>query len=83
MPKFALSVTFKDVISHPFIRICPEVGLNIPVVQLTNNRRLLLNFNYRANLCFTDKLDGYVPTVQANEKNDAYNALTVGMVYNF
>lgn len=60
-----------------------EAGIDIPVAKLSGNKRLLVNLNYRVNLCFSDKIDGYVPTVPANEKNDAFNALTAGLVFNF
>lgn len=60
-----------------------ETGINIPVLLMTHNRRLLLNANVRANLCFSDKIDGYVPTVNANKKNDAFDTFTLGLVYNF
>jgi hypothetical protein len=60
-----------------------EVGFNIPVAQLKNNKRLFVNLNYRINLCFSDEIDGYVPLVDANKKNDAFNSLTAGLVFNF
>lgn len=60
-----------------------EGGINIPVATLANNKRILINLNYRVNLCMSDKIDGYVPVVEANKKNDAYNALTAGIVFNF
>lgn len=60
-----------------------EAGINIPVAKLAGGKRLLINLNYRVNLCFSDKIDGYVPIVEANKKNDAFNALTAGLVLNF
>jgi hypothetical protein len=60
-----------------------EAGIDIPVARLSGNKRLMINLNYRVNLCFSDKIDGYVPTVPANKKNDAFNALTAGLVFNF
>jgi hypothetical protein len=62
-----------------------EGGINIPVAYLgnENNKRIMINLNYRANLCFSDKIDGYVPIVEANKKNDAFNTLTAGLVFNF
>lgn len=60
-----------------------EAGIDIPVAQLAGNKRLLVNLNYRVNLCFSDKIDGYVPVVAANKKNDAFNTLTAGLVFNF
>jgi hypothetical protein len=59
-----------------------EAGINIPLAQMMHSR-VLLNLNYRANLCMSDKIDGYVPIVEANKKNDAFNTLTAGIVYNF
>lgn len=60
-----------------------EGGINIPVAEMANNKRILINLNYRINLCMSDKIDGYVPIVDANKKNDAFNALTAGIVFNF
>lgn len=60
-----------------------EAGINIPVAYLANNKQILINLNYRAHLCFSDKIDGYIPTVNANKKNDAYNTLTAGIMLNF
>lgn len=59
-----------------------EAGINIPLAQMDHSR-VLLNLNYRVNLCMSDKIDGYVPVVEANKKNDAFNTLTAGIVYNF
>lgn len=55
-----------------------DVGFNLPIGKI-NKMQLGLNLNYRVNLCFTDKIDGYVPTVNANKDNDAFNQLTVGV----
>jgi len=60
-----------------------EGGINIPVATLSSGSRILVNLNYRVNLCMSDKIDGYVPIVEANKKNDAFNALTAGVVFNF
>jgi hypothetical protein len=60
-----------------------EAGINIPVLLMTKNRRLLVNANVRTNLCFSDKIDGYVPIVPSNKKNDAFDTFTLGLVYNF
>ncbi|MFA6057036.1 MAG: hypothetical protein WC756_02470 [Taibaiella sp.] len=62
-----------------------EGGINIPVAYFgsQNGKRIMINLNYRANLCFSDKIDGYVPIVEANKKNDAFNTLTAGVVFNF
>lgn len=60
-----------------------EVGINVPVALLAKNRRLMVNANVRTNLCFSDKIDGYVPVVDGNKKNDAFDTFTLGLVYNF
>jgi hypothetical protein len=62
-----------------------EGGINIPIAYFgnQNDKRIMINLNYRANLCFSDKIDGYVPIVDANKKNDAFNTLTAGLVFNF
>lgn len=60
-----------------------EAGINLPVARLKGGKGLFVNLNYRVNLCFSDKIDGYVPTVTANKKNDAYNSLTAGVVLSF
>ncbi|MFA6059647.1 MAG: outer membrane beta-barrel protein [Taibaiella sp.] len=59
-----------------------ELGVNFPVAKI-RNAKLLVNINLRTNLCFSDKIDGYEPTVEANQHNDAYSALTGGLVYKF
>jgi len=60
-----------------------EVGINIPVALLAKSRRLMVNANVRTNLCFSDKIDGYIPVVEGNKKNDAFDIFTLGLVYNF
>ncbi len=60
-----------------------KVGFILPVVSLNNSKKLSINVDYRVNLCLTDKIDGYVPTVSANERNDAYNQLTAGLMLQF
>jgi hypothetical protein len=59
-----------------------ELGVNFPVAKVRNNK-LLVNINLRTNLCFSDKIDGYQPTVEANQHNDAFSTLTGGLVYKF
>jgi hypothetical protein len=59
-----------------------QAGITIPVAKV-GTMRLDANLDYRVNLCMSDKIDGYVPTVRANEKNDAFNQLTVGLMLNF
>jgi hypothetical protein len=60
-----------------------ELGVNIPVARVGKEARLLVNINLRTNLCFSDKLDGYEPTLEANQHNDAFSTLTGGLVYKF
>lgn len=60
-----------------------EAGINIPIATTENNKRWFINLNYRINLVMSDKIDGYVPIVEANKKNDAFNNLTAGIVFNF
>lgn len=59
-----------------------ELGVNFPVARIRNNK-LLVNINLRTNLCFSDKIDGYEPTVEANQHNDAFSTLTGALVYKF
>lgn len=59
-----------------------ELGFDLPLFRKKRNI-LLLNLNLRSNFCFTDEIDGYVPTVEANHFNDAYSALTCGLIYKF
>lgn len=59
-----------------------ELGVNFPVAKI-RNAKLLVNINLRTNLCFSDKIDGYEPTVEANQHNDAFSTLTGGLVYKF
>lgn len=59
-----------------------ELGVNIPVARI-NSGQLLVNINLRTSLCFSDKIDGYEPNLEANRHNDAYSTLTGGVVYKF
>lgn len=67
--------------SSTFIPI--EVGWNIPVAQFNLKSKMMLTLNYKSNLCFTDNIDGYVPKVTANRKNDAFNTFTAGLAFSF
>lgn len=60
-----------------------EIGANIPVARIGSEGRLMVNINFRTNLCFSDKIDGYEPTLDANKHNDAFSTLTGGLVYKF
>lgn len=60
-----------------------EIGINVPVVKFESGSKLLLGVNYTANMSFTDKLDGYVPTVENNRNKDAYHQTTLNIVYQF
>jgi hypothetical protein len=59
-----------------------ELGVNFPVAKI-RKAKLLVNINLRTNLCFSDKIDGYEPTVEANQHNDAFSTLTGALVYKF
>ncbi|WP_118952685.1 outer membrane beta-barrel protein [Taibaiella helva] len=59
-----------------------ELGVNIPLARQKKNL-FLLNLNFRAGLCLSDEVDGYVPTVTANQHNDAFSTLTAGVIYKF
>lgn len=75
---FGSQVEYKG--SNIFVPL--EFGANFLVARIRNNK-LLVNVNLRTNLCFSDNIDGYVPTVEANQHNDAYSTLTGGLVYKF
>lgn len=61
-----------------------EIGLNIPLVRwASKGQALYLNVNYRHHFGFNDKLDAYEPQVAANEKNDVYSQLTLGLSFQF
>jgi hypothetical protein len=60
-----------------------EVGFGYPVASFGKRSKLFVNLNYRVNLCLGDEIDGYVPTVTANEKNDAFNTFGVGIGIGF
>lgn len=68
-----------------------EVGYSLPLAQLSAGypkhiygRSLLsLNINYRHNLGFSEKMDGYNPTGNNNKGKDAFSTLTLGLIYNF
>jgi len=59
-----------------------ELGTAFPVANIGNSK-LMLNINLRTNLCFSDEIDGYQPTLEANQHNDAYSTLTFGLIYKF
>jgi hypothetical protein len=72
----------KDIsLSNMFIPL--EIGANIPVAKIGAGGQLMINVNFRTNLCFSDKIDGYEPTLDANKHNDAFSTLTGGVVYKF
>lgn len=61
-----------------------EIGYTIPVYTFKEKKQeVSLNINYRSHLSFTDKLDGYEPTVTANQSNDLFNQITFGLVFSF
>jgi len=61
-----------------------EIGYTLPVYTFSKDKReISLNVNYRNHVSFSDKLDGYVPTVEVNKSNDIFNQLTFGIVYSF
>lgn len=60
-----------------------EVGFGYPVASFGKRSKLFVNLNYRVNLCLGDEIDGYVPTVTANERNDAFNTLGVSIGIGF
>lgn len=65
-----------------------EIGANFPIAELTSpfavkEKYLLLNINIRYYFTFSDKIDGYKPTVDHNEHNDAFSTATIGLVYVF
>ncbi|WP_118973586.1 hypothetical protein [Taibaiella koreensis] len=67
-----------------------EVGYYLPIAHLNKaytgkvygRSQLSLNINYRHNLSFSEKLDGYNPTGYSNKSKDAFSTLTVGLSYN-
>ncbi|HEU4610096.1 MAG TPA: hypothetical protein VFS31_18380 [Chitinophagaceae bacterium] len=59
-----------------------ETGINIPLARPGKNM-ILLNISYRLHLCFSDEIDGYVPTVEANKYNDAFSTLGASVIYKF
>lgn len=60
-----------------------EVGFLFPVARLQKGNQLFLNANYCLNLCFSDEIDGYVPTVSANKWRDAFSVLSLGIGLKF
>ena len=59
-----------------------ELGMTIPLARQFKNQ-FLLNVNLRTMFCFSDEIDGYLPTVNANMYNDAFSTCTVGVIYKF
>jgi hypothetical protein len=60
-----------------------EIGINVPVMKFESGSKVLLGLNYTANMSFSDKLDGYEPTVESNKNKDAYHQATFNIVYQF
>lgn len=80
-------ITQREYGSLPFynggdLMIPIELGFSLPVYKKRLNV-LLINVNLRSSFCFSDEIDGYVPTVEANRWNDAYSTLTCGLIYKF
>jgi len=59
-----------------------ELGITMPVAKQRKNQ-FLLNINLRTMFCFSDEIDGYLPTVNANKYNDAFSSCTAGILYKF
>jgi len=72
------------------IAIPAEVGYYLPIAHLNKaytgrvygRSQLSLNINYRHNLSFSEKLDGYNPAGYPNKSKDAFSTLTIGLSYN-
>ena len=61
-----------------------EIGYTLPIYTLEKDKsQISVNVNYRNHISFSDKLDGYVPKVEANKSNDVFNQLTFGVLYSF
>lgn len=72
------------------IVIPAEIGYSLPIAHLNKayqgkvygKSQLSVNINYRHNLSFSEKLDGYNPVGYPNKSKDAFSTLTVGLIYN-
>lgn len=68
-----------------------EIGYSLPLAHLNpayaknvyGKSLLSLNINYRHNLGFSEKMDGYNPAGYNNKSKDAFGSLTLGLIYNF
>lgn len=60
-----------------------ELGIDLPIVKLSDRTKLFLNFNYRFNKLNSDAVDGYKPTVSANEHKDVYSSYNFGVTIKF
>ena len=59
-----------------------ELGLHFKVARIAE-AQLFVDINWRTNICFSDQLDGYVPTVAANRYKDAFSTCTGSLIYKF
>lgn len=60
-----------------------EFGVDIPLSKPFKTKGFYVNLFYRANYLNTDKMDGYQPGVQSNEKKDTYTNFGAGISYRF
>ncbi|OJV54615.1 MAG: hypothetical protein BGO31_06510 [Bacteroidetes bacterium 43-16] len=60
-----------------------EFGIDIPLSKAFVRKGLYVNLFYRINYLNTDKMDGYQPRLQSNEKNDTYTNFGAGISYRF
>lgn len=60
-----------------------EFGIDIPVSKPFKEKGFYVNLFYRANYLNTDKMDGYQPRLQSNEKKDTYTNFGAGISYRF
>lgn len=63
--------------------IIQEFGIDLPIVKFGKSGSLFLGFNYRFNKTNSDLIDGYNPTVEANQHNDVFSTYTANLTFRF
>ncbi len=60
-----------------------DVGFNLPLFEMENNKDISLLFNYQFGFVMGDKIDGYITPKWQNNNNDVINTINIGLGYNF
>lgn len=83
LPAQAALFEFMDNYSGTDMVIPLELGIDIPVSKPFKAKGFYVSLFYRASYLNTDKMDGYQPKLQSNEKKDTYTNFGAGISYRF